>query len=151
MRAHDARTEREVNELLKRGGIELMYHPDLIALAAKFGFTLPKSNNDMIIRGKQHRNCVATYFDKHSSTIYIDTDEYVTKTASRLFFTKTATLELLIEYTSKCIVSTKMIQYKGHFNKDATCDDKLIAFRIALVGMPVEILAVRRVRNDKEN
>jgi hypothetical protein len=143
-RAHDARTERAVAKLVENGGIKLEYHPDLITVAAKFGFTLPDSDIAMIKRGKLHNNCVATYFDKHTAHIP-KLYNYPTHEVSRLFFTPEATLELGIEFCDDCIISTRVIQFKGRFNKDFRCDKALIAFRITLVGMPTEILVVRRV------
>jgi hypothetical protein len=142
-RAHDARTEREVVKLAENGTIELIYNKELVDVSYKFGFRLPKSNIDMIKRGKQHNNCVATYFDKHKSALLISLMEAgITREISRIFFTDTATLELSIEYCRKGIISTRVIQYKGRFNKDAVRDTSLIALRIALVGLPAEILQV---------
>jgi hypothetical protein len=151
-RAHDARTEREVQKLMKQKPTTLLYHEDLVQVAAKYGFTLPASDVAMILRGKNHNNCVATYFDKHRSPVRVAelADGYHTRTISRLFFTETATLELDIEYCSYGIVSTRVIQYKGRFNKDATRDKALIAFRITLVGMPAEVLVVRSVQDDED-
>jgi hypothetical protein len=144
-RAHDARTEREVIELSKKGATRLIYHPDFTAVAEKYGFTLPPTNISMIARGKQHNNCVATYYDKHTKKVAMYMTSGDTETLSRIFFTDTATLELIIEYSKDCIVSTTMQQFKGRFNKDATRNKQLIAFRIALVGMPKEVLEVRRM------
>jgi hypothetical protein len=144
-RAHDARTEREVVKLAKNGLIKLEYHPDLEALAEKYEFTLPESNLAMIKRGKQHSNCVATYFDSHKSGVNPALSEGRTREVRRIFFTELATLELSIEYSNKGIVSTQVIQYKGRFNRDATHDDNLVMFRITLVGMPTEVLVVRSV------
>jgi hypothetical protein len=142
-RAHDERTDREVAKIAKDGLIMLEYNPRLVELATTHGFTLPESNLVMIKRGKQHNNCVATYFNKHRHWSDVELPAGHTVACSRVFFTETATLELSIEYSSDCIVSTNVLQYKGRFNKDATRDKALIAFRIALVGMPAEILAIR--------
>jgi hypothetical protein len=143
-RAHDARTEREVLKLAKDGKVILEYHPDLEAVVEKFGFTLPDSNIAMIKRGRNHNNCVATYFDKHKSRVPIQALNVAqTNEISRIFFTSEATLELGIEYCSEGIISTRVIQYKGRFNRDATRDKALIALRITLVGMPAEVLVVR--------
>jgi hypothetical protein len=144
-RAHDARTERTVAKLVENGGTKLEYHPDLIAVAEKFGFTLPDSDIAMIRRGKQHNNCVATYFAAHTSMVNAFIEPGETREVRRIFFTKDATLELSIEFCADGIVSTLMRQYKGRFNKDFKCDKALIAFRITLVGMPAEVLVVRRV------
>jgi hypothetical protein len=151
-RAHDERTAREVAKQLN-ARINLFYHPDLIAVVEKCGFTLPDSNVAMIKRGKAHYNCVATYFDKHCKSINQHQYEpkYQTYTVSRIFFTKDATLELSIEYNIFKIVSTKVIQYKGRFNRDIEWDEKLIALRITLVGMPTDILVVRKVTNERKD
>jgi hypothetical protein len=144
-RAHDARTERETKKMEARDLVKYTYHMDLVNIATKYGFTLPASNTVMIRRGRQHNNCVATYASKHASSIHVDAlNEAQTHEVSRLFFTETATLELSIEYCAYGIVSTKVVQYKGRFNKDATRDKALLALRIALVGLPAEVLVVRQ-------
>jgi hypothetical protein len=144
-RAHDERTEREVRKLEHKGKIRLSYHPDLEAVVEKYGFILPSSNIAFIKRGKLHNNCVATYFAAHRLKIDLELPVGHTQVVSRIFFTEDATLELGIEYSSDCIVSTRVLQYKGRFNKDATRDKTLIAFRITLVGMPAEVLDVRSI------
>jgi hypothetical protein len=149
-RAHDARTERTVAKMEAENKTLLVYNSELVKVAKQYGFTLPESNLDFVKRGRQHNNCVATYFGKHTA-MRMPTREAETHEVSRLFFTDSATLELGIEYCDKGIISTHVIQYKGRFNRDAQRDNALIAFRITLVGMPVEVLVVREVSNDKKH
>jgi hypothetical protein len=150
-RAHDARTEREAAKLARDELTMLSYHPELVKVATQYGFTLPPDNISFIKRGKQHSNCVATYYSKHiQNTKLLDNGE--TREVSRLFFTANATLELSIEYCAQGIVSTKVIQYKGRFNKDTARDKTLIALRVTLVGMPTEILEVTRsTKHEKDS
>lgn len=142
-RAHDIRTEREVVKLTQKGITALSYHIELIKVAAQYGFTLPHDNVSFIKRGKQHSNCVATYYTTQITHIMNNNE------VRRIFFTADATLELSIEYSAQGIISTRALQYKGRFNKDFELDNNVIGLRIALVGLPANILVVREVQDGK--
>ena len=140
---HDARTEEEVKRLLKDKPAKIIYHPVFKELVEKYGFTLPKTKNDMIERGAKHHNCVATYADRHITN-------YSTNTYCKLIFAPDATAELNIEVIHSKVAAVLVPQYKGRYNKNIDQPPELTDLRIALTGQPADVIYVREeTNNDK--
>jgi hypothetical protein len=142
-RAHDARTDAETARLIRENrGDRFIYKQELIDFAAAYSFKLPEAPIALVLRGKEHSNCVGTYSDTQCHN--------TGNNISRLFFTKDATLELVFDFTEIdsviICVSTRVKQFKGRFNKDIIQDENLARFRIACVGKPANWFAVKRVK-----
>ena len=134
---HDERTERETQALLKTcTGKQYKYHEHFIEIVAQCGMFLPLGPASLVERGRQHNNCVGTYDDRHVS---------MSNKPIRLFFSKTATLELHFELAHNRVVSTTVNQYKGKHNKNVDADEQVTELRIRLTGLPIEELKVERI------
>lgn len=149
-RKHDERTEHEVQKLMSvHADTKYVYTAELEQIVKDCGMLLPVGPSALVIRGKQHSNCVATYDQTHSDTINWK-DDVIERNISRLFFDKDGTLELQITHMYGLITSTQIRQYKGRYNKDI--DDKRMVnrLRIALTGKPISIMAVKKAETKTE-
>jgi hypothetical protein len=144
-RAHDERTAQEVKRMLEDKPRRYTYHAEFMELVTKYGFTLPMTKNDMVFRGAEHHNCVATYANKHF-TMYEYSHYY-----TRLIFAKDATAELSLYHSHGKIVAVMVPQYKGRYNKDFAEPEELTNLRIELTGKPVNILNIMEVGRETVN
>ena len=134
--AHDKDTERAVEKLLKEcSGDRFIYNSIFIEAVDSCGFFLPLGPSSLVERGAKHSNCVAQYKDKQLA---------FGNNMMRLIFSKIATIEMVFELKHDVIVSTRIQQCKGRFNRDVEQDENLTALRCKLVGMPMKILEVEK-------
>jgi hypothetical protein len=148
-KAHDLRTEREVAKLTAvNGGKKFVYSTILMNIVKKHGFMLPVSSEAMIVRGKQHNNCVATYAERHKVWHEHDHDHLQRMKYCRILFTKTATVELSVVLFNDIIWFVDVIQYKGRFNANVDISQELIDLCLELAGKPAYIIKVLEVKDD---
>lgn len=141
-RAHDARTEREIQEKMAAcKGKSLKYLPELEALVKKSGYTLPRNKAEFIQRGDRHHNCVATYYDRHIRNC--------TNQECRILLGPTATAELCVYTAYEMIVAVRIVQHKGQNNKDIDIPLSLYELAIELTGKPEALFYVSEVKDDQ--
>jgi hypothetical protein len=132
-RAHEARTEAEVQRMLQQNPAKIIYDPVFKDIVKAHGYTLPATRNDMIRRGAEAHNCVATYADKQVRNNSIECTRLV-------FAPNTVTAELYFHCEYDLIVMVECRQYKGRYNKEVERPIDLTKLRIALTGQPANIL-----------
>jgi hypothetical protein len=146
-RAHDERTAVETERLLSEvGDVSYIYTNELQALCKEYKLILPTGPVALVKRGQEHHNCVATYDRKHRE--HIEYTDEKTRSIVRLFFTTNATIEMYFWYNSEGIISTRINQCKGVFNREIEPSLLVSRFQRAVVGHSVDILKVT-VRSDK--
>jgi hypothetical protein len=146
---HDMETAKATEELMaKAGKTKYVYKPEFMQLVKESGTVyLPQKPVDLVLRGAQHHNCVATYTNRHVDNCYTN-NRNKSGFVSRILFTENATCELELELYDGNIISTKVLQYKGAFNKNLQPPLSLYVLRMHLVGKPAEIIVVSEVNND---
>jgi hypothetical protein len=137
-KAHDARTQKEEERILKSEKHLFYYNTELKEIVERYGFKLPKSRAAMVVRGNQHHNCVATYADKHIDYVF----ENTVSAKTLILFSDVATIELVCFIIYNKIVATEVRQCKGMRNKNMALTEDLIDMRIALTGKSIDILRV---------
>jgi hypothetical protein len=146
---HDMETAKATEELMaKAGKNKYVYRPEFKQLVKESATVyLPQKPADLVLRGAQHHNCVATYTNRHTDNCYTD-NKNRSGFVSRILFTENATCELEFELYDGNIISTKVLQYKGAFNKNLQPPLSLYVLRMHLVGKPAEIIVVSEVNDD---
>ena len=140
---HDAQTEEAEKKLMAQyAGTNIKYTPEFIKVAEENGFTVPKNQAAFMARGKRHKNCVGSYYDRQVANYR---DDFLT----RLLFWPDATLELKCYCRHGRIVSTVVIQFRGMQNKEIEPPQELSRLQIALTGMHSSILGTE-VQHDTE-
>jgi hypothetical protein len=138
-RVHDERTERETEKLMKScEGKSYIYTDEFLSIIKEHGFFMPLGPVSLVERGKQHKNCVGTYDNKHVSNA-VNNNKVM-----RLVFSRTATIEVNIEIQHEKIVAVTIGQCKGMHNKDQPYTEELSALRIALTGQSYQILVIEK-------
>ena len=148
LRFHDAEHERQLMSQMGLQSLNWVWPQELTDSLSKFPeWYVPSRAAEIILRGKQHGNCVGAYVGRH----FAPPDKHL-KPKCLLLFTDYYEAELQITFgtgkdgTLKSI-SADVYQAKGRFNIDApsAAIRSLLEAKKMLVGLPVTAFAASRV------
>jgi hypothetical protein len=114
-----------------------IHDADFSRLCRKYGWQVPKGAADLVMRGHEHRNCVASYRPKHTTNF----GERGPYTVSRILLRDDATAEIRLSTKRGKISDASLIQCKGSRNVDRQFPE-WSDMREELIGMPASIVTV---------
>jgi hypothetical protein len=118
VRAHDKWAEEDLKRRLeedKNLTVPFKYREELLDIVQRHGWRLPETPFAMLVRGREHRNCVASYASTQGAA-FLDGLFHL------VLFTEDKSAELVFSLHKGRIEAGKAAQCKGKFNRNLPAD-----------------------------
>jgi hypothetical protein len=113
---HDQQAAERRERVRKEESMLYKYTPEFRAACEQGGWHLPAGSFELVERGEDHHNCVASYARRHAENIKQGIP--LRGVIARILLSSEATVEMRIYVNDGKITEVECIQCKGKYNKD---------------------------------
>ena len=145
-RFHDEEHTEKLRQEISRDKAEYKWPPVLTEIFAEYPeWYIPTMNAEVRLRGTQHRHCVGAYANRHFQVPWEESKVL-------LLFSDMYTAEVILHLRNYKILEVKVVQVKGHHNKDAPADISRQVHEIAkkMEKLSADAFCPKRIDMDDE-